>query len=47
VYVYRLGLIQAQYSRTAAIGLTQSVLAFALLFTANRLSGRVAGVALW
>lgn len=47
VYVYRLGLIQAQYSRTAAIGLTQSVLAFTLLFTANRLSGRIAGLALW
>jgi putative aldouronate transport system permease protein len=47
VYVYRLGLIQAQYSRTAAIGLTQSVMAFTLLFTANRLSGRVAGLTLW
>ena len=47
VYVYRLGLIQAQYSRTAAIGLTQSVLAFSLLFTANRISGRVSGLALW
>jgi putative aldouronate transport system permease protein len=47
VYVYRMGLVQAQYSRTTAIGLTQSVLAFTLLFAANRISGRVAGLALW
>jgi putative aldouronate transport system permease protein len=47
VYVYRMGLVETQYSRTAAIGLTQSVLAFALLFTANRVSGRVAGLSLW
>jgi len=46
-YVYRLGLMQAQYSRSAAIGLTQSVIAFGLLYGANRLSGRIAGVALW
>jgi putative aldouronate transport system permease protein len=46
-YVYRLGLIQAQYSRTAAIGLVQSVISFVLLFGANRLAGRSTGLALW
>ena len=47
VYVYRLGLTQSQYSRSAAIGLTQSVISFILLFTANKLSGKLAGLALW
>jgi putative aldouronate transport system permease protein len=46
-YVYRLGLIQAQYSRSAAIGLAQSLISFALLYGANRLTGKLAGVALW
>jgi putative aldouronate transport system permease protein len=47
VYVYRLGMMQAQYSQSAAIGLTLSVIAFILLFTANKLSGKLAGYALW
>ena len=47
VYIYRLGLVQAQYSLTAAIGLVQAVVAFVLLFAANRISGKLAGVWLW
>jgi putative aldouronate transport system permease protein len=47
VYVYRLGLVEAQYSLTTAIGLVQSVLGFTMLFAANRLSGRVVGLGLW
>ncbi len=47
VYVWRLGLVQAQFSLTTAIGLVQSVLAFTLLFTANKLSKKLSGLGLW
>ena len=47
VWVYRRGLVQAQYSLTAAVGLVQSVIAFALLFTANKVAGKVSGLGLW
>jgi putative aldouronate transport system permease protein len=47
VYVYRLGLVEAQYSLTTAIGLFQSVLGFLMLFGANKLSARLAGLGLW
>jgi len=46
-YIYRLGLQQAQYSLTTAIGLTQSVLGFVLLKSANWLSGKIAGLGLY
>jgi putative aldouronate transport system permease protein len=46
-YVYRVGLEQAQYSLTTAIGLTQSLLGFLLLVSANRLSKKIAGVGLY
>jgi putative aldouronate transport system permease protein len=47
VWVYRRGLVEAQYSLTSAIGLTQSVIGFILLFTANKISAKVAGLGLW
>ena len=47
VYIYRLGLLQAQYSLTAAIGLMQAMVAFSLLFAANKLSSKLAGLGLW
>jgi len=47
VYVYRAGLVEAQYSLTTAIGLFQSVLGFTMLFAANRLSGKLVGLGLW
>lgn len=47
VWVYRRGLVQAQYSLTTAVGLTQSVIAFVLLFTANKVAGKVSGLGLW
>jgi len=37
-YVYRAGVLQAQYSVTTAIGLFQSVIGFALLWVFNRLA---------
>ena len=46
-YIYRLGLEQAQFSLTTAIGLTQSILGFTLLRSANWLSGRFAGLGLY
>lgn len=46
-YVYRLGLEQAQYSLTTAIGLTQSILGFLLLVSANKISKKLAGIGLY
>lgn len=46
-YIYRIGLEQAQYSLTTAIGLTQSALAFLLLLAANRTSKRLTGMGLY
>jgi putative aldouronate transport system permease protein len=46
-YVYRLGIENTQFSLTAAIGLTQSLVNFALVFGANRLARAVAGWSLW
>lgn len=46
-YVYRLGLQQAQYSLTTAIGLSQSLLAFLLLVGSNRLSKKITGMGLY
>jgi putative aldouronate transport system permease protein len=46
-YIYRIGLEQAQYSLTTAIGLTQSLLAFILLISANWASKRIVGMGLY
>jgi putative aldouronate transport system permease protein len=46
-YVYRLGIEQTQFSLTSAIGLTQSLVNFALVFGTNRLARAVAGWSLW
>jgi putative aldouronate transport system permease protein len=46
-YVYRLGIENTQFSLTAAIGVTQSLVNFALVFGANRLARVVAGWSLW
>ena len=46
-YTYRLGITQVQYSLTTAIGFMQSVINFILVFSANKLSKRVAGWSLW
>ena len=47
VYIYRLGLEQAQYSLTAAIGLVQSLIAFCLLFAAHKIARKLTGIGLW
>lgn len=46
-YTYRLGIERAQYSLTSAIGLTQSVVNFILVFLANKLARVISGWSLW
>lgn len=46
-YTYRLGIEQTRYSLTSAIGLTQSVVNFILVYTANKAAKKVAGWSLW
>lgn len=46
-YVYRLGIIEVQYSYTTAVGLFSSVVNFILLFFANTLSKRISDYSLW
>jgi len=46
-YVYRRGLINGEYSFGTAIGMFQSILNFAFIIIANRISKRVSEVSLW
>lgn len=46
-YTYRIGLINMQYSLTAAIGLTQSFVNFILVIGANQASKKLTGWSLW
>ncbi len=46
-YVYRTGMIQAQYSFSAAVGLFNSLINFIMLILANRISRKVAEISLW
>jgi putative aldouronate transport system permease protein len=46
-YVYRLGLEQAQFGLTTAIGFMQSLVGFGLLLSANRFSTRLVGLGLY
>jgi len=46
-YVYRMGLLSLQYSFSAAVGLFNSAVNIALLFSANALSRRVLGSSIW
>lgn len=46
-YVYRTGLVNAQYDLGAAIGLFEAVVAFVLVYGANKLSKRVTQNSLW
>ena len=46
-YTYRLGIEKTQYSLTSAIGLSQSVVNFILVYSANKLSRSLAGWSLW
>ena len=46
-YVYEVGLVQAQYSFSAAVGLFNSVINLVLLLTFNRLARRFTETSLW
>jgi putative aldouronate transport system permease protein len=46
-YVYRNGLLNAQYSFSSAVGVFNSVINFTLLVLVNKLAGRVNETSLW
>ena len=46
-YVYRLGVLGADFSYSTAVGLFQSVVAFTLVFLANKITKRLSGSGLW
>ena len=46
-YVYRRGLIKGDYSFSAAVGLFNSAINFALVILANRISNKVSGYGIW
>ena len=46
-YVYRRGLIKGDYSFSAAVGLFNSAINFALVILANRISNKVNGYGIW
>lgn len=46
-FVYRMGLQQTDYSFGAAVGLFNSIINFAILIIANRLSKKISGTGLW
>jgi len=46
-YVFRRGVLQGDFSFSAAVGLFNSVINFALLIGANRVSRRLTGMGLW
>jgi putative aldouronate transport system permease protein len=43
-YVYRVGLVNSQFSPTTAIGIVQSILGFTLLIVSNRASKKLTGM---
>ena len=46
-YVYRMGLGKMEYSFSTAVGLFNSVVGFALMISANKLSKKMVGSSLW
>jgi putative aldouronate transport system permease protein len=46
-YVYRMGLVNRQYSFSAAVGLFNSIINFALVVLANKISRRLTETSLW
>ena len=46
-YVYKTGLLGAQYSFSTAVGLFNSVVNFIILVIINRLARQVSSVSLW
>ncbi|MBO4368245.1 MAG: hypothetical protein J5859_05995 [Clostridia bacterium] len=46
-YTYKIGLEQAQYSYSAAIGLFNNVINFIMLILVNTITKKLSGMALW
>ena len=46
-YVYRSGLLNAEYSFSTAVGLFNSIINFILLFVVNKISKAVSETSLW
>lgn len=46
-YVYKMGLMQQQYSYSAAIGLFNNVISFTLLIIVNKIVGKLSNSSLW
>ena len=46
-YVYRRGLLNGEYSYSAAVGLFNSLINFILLISANSISKKASGTGLW
>ena len=46
-YIYRTGLSEGRYDYATAIGLVNSVVAFALVISANKLSNKLTQTGLW
>ena len=46
-YVYRKGLLEFNWSYSAAVGMFNSVISFALVYVTNRLSKKISGNSLW
>jgi putative aldouronate transport system permease protein len=46
-YVYRRGIVGADFSFTTAVGLFQSVIGFILIVAANRIANKVSDISLW
>jgi putative aldouronate transport system permease protein len=46
-YIYRVGIGQARFSYTTAIGIFQSVVGFVLILTSNYFSRRVSEWSIW
>ena len=46
-YVYRRGVLDAQFSFSTAVGLFNSVINLFLIFTVNKISGKVSEISLW
>ena len=46
-YVYKMGLMQQQYSYSTAIGLFNNIISFTILIIANKVVGKLTGAGLW
>lgn len=46
-YTYKIGLIQAEYSYSTAIGLFNNIINFTILIIVNKISGKLSGSSLW